>query len=248
MFPPETDISCIADSVAETLPSSGGFTVRFSHDTEMGLPRCFLQDRDEIAGWVQNCRRRKWTTIIHHHISVRHSFELLLADSFMLLEHIPGMWESDNVLDPDVAIVDDEQVRIWRCARSRPARFAQPDGWHESSVMPLTQSELGDWVTRLGPVVSQLREDFAGTFPLNFHFVEDDKGRWFFLNIRPGFDLDIPVIDQRPPHVVSGASDLDSWDGKSTILLRFSSARGAERRIFSIAERLPKHGPVCALG
>jgi diadenosine tetraphosphate (Ap4A) HIT family hydrolase len=243
VFPPGTDISTLAREVSRTLPSGSGYTVRFSRSAEIGLPRGFKPDLGALINWVTASRKGEWATIVHPHIDVRRSFEILLTDDAVLLEHIPGMWESDNTLDPDVLILDNAQGRAWRCTQTRPARFAYPDGWREETASPISVVRIKQWSERLASILDVLRRDFKAALPLNFHFVEDNDRRWYFLNVRRGFALDMPAVAQRPPHVVREAADLDHWDRQAPILLQFTSTRGAETRVLSIAERLPhRHG------
>ena len=243
VFPASSEVSTIADDVAIDLPESSGYTVRFSRNTEIGLPRCFKPDLDSAINWIAASRKPGWATIVHPHIDVRRSFEILLSGDSVLMEHIPGMWESDNILDPDVLIMDDGHVRAWRCTQPRPARFANTDSWHEETIQPIPSSLMRQWAERLAAILGMLRRDFKASLPLNFHFVEDSGGQWHFLNVRRGFALDMPAVAQRPPHVVREAADLDKWDRHSPILLQFTTARGAETHVLSIAERLPnRHG------
>ena len=230
----------IANAIADALPLGENYTARFSHSSDLGLPRSFLRNRSEIAEWICATRKKGWAAIAHTHIDVRHSFELLLTQAVSLLEHIPGMWESDNTLDPDVLLFDDQQVCAWKCTHQRSARFAHPGAWSEAMIQPSELHDFHSWADRLLPIIGRLRRDFQAILPLNFHFVEDSEGRWYFLNIRRGFELDIPAVTQRQPHIVSEASDLEQWDGQSPILIRFPTPRGAERQILAIAERLPK--------
>jgi hypothetical protein len=242
IIPPNIDESTTIQEL-QKLPKASGYTARFSHNAEIGLPRCFRSDLESVTEWVLSSRKDAWTTIVHPYINVRSSFEILLTDDSVLLEHIPGMWESDNSLDPDVLIVDNLQARSWRCTQPRPARFAYPDTWREETVKPLSIVTMKQWTERLNTITEELRRDFRAALPLNFHFVEDSARRWFFLNVRRGFHLDMPAVAQLPPHVVKDVADLDTWDHRSPILLQFTSPRGAETRVLSIAERLPRrHG------
>ena len=242
IVPPAGDLNKVAQEIYK-LPRANGYTARFSCGTDIGLPRCFKPDLESVVKWVLSSRQSNWATIVHPHINVRSSFEILLTEDSILLEHVPGMWESDNSLDPDVLIIDGAHARAWRCTQDRPARFAYPEGWQEETIKAIPTANIKQWAERLSSVIGILRHDFEAALPLNFHFVEDSNSRWYFLNVRRGFALDMPAVAQLPPHVVREAGDLDKWDQRSPILLQFTSPRGAEARVLSIAERLPRrHG------
>jgi len=238
VFPPNCSVASIKSTLTSMPP--GALTVRFSRGENLGLPRTFVTGRDQVVPWISSTRKKGWAAIVHPYLEVRSSFELLLTKESMLLEHVPGMWESDNVLDPDVVYIHGAQAYAWRCTRPRTARFAQPDGWRDLTVSPKRISDLRCWGERLSVLREVLRQGFGEALPLNFHFVEDTKRHWYFLNIRRGFDLDMPLLLGRAPHIVREASDLESWDHQSPILVRFSNSRGAEKEVLSIAEHLPQ--------
>lgn len=237
VFPPDAGV----DEIAAVLPDGPetAYTVRYSHAADLGLPRSFVSGRDGVTRWVRQSRQRDWSTIVHSRIDVRSSFELLVTADAMLLEHIPGMWESDNNLDPDVIMYDGDTLRAWACRNSRVGRFISTHGLDERVIGPTPAGVLKGWAKRLMPVVERLRSDFAGALPLNFHFVADSQQRWFFLNARSGFKLEtLSGAVSGNPYVVRRASDLDGWDRHLPILLRFSAERGSESRVLAIAERL----------
>jgi diadenosine tetraphosphate (Ap4A) HIT family hydrolase len=239
-FPANCDVATVEATARSVLPNDRGFTARFSKDIALALPRRFAPDLTSLIGWIRATRQEGWATIIHPHILVRRSFELLVTDSEALLEHIPGMWESDNVLDPDVLMFKASRVQAWRYAQPRSAHLAGTGHWKHETVAPVALADMKHWATRLAALVDTLRRDFAPALPLNFHFVEDNDGRWYFLNIRPGFRLDMPRISDEPAHVVRTADDLEDWNRTAPILLRFTAARGDEDRVLAIAEKLPK--------
>jgi hypothetical protein len=81
-------------------------TVRFSYKNQVNLPRNFFKTKDELKLWIEQLViSKKWELIVHEYLNVRRNFELLLHKTYLLLEHIPGMWESDNMLNPDVIYV-----------------------------------------------------------------------------------------------------------------------------------------------
>jgi hypothetical protein len=238
-FPPECEVATMETTAQATLPKERGFTARFAMSSRLALPRQFSPELPSLLRWVESTRESGWATIIHPHIQVQRSFELLLTHSEALLEHIPGMWESDNVLDPDVLMFKNLDVLAWQFKKPRLAHLASTYRWELQTAPSVAISEMKQWTTRLTGIVDTLKRDFASSLPLNFHFVEDDEGRWHFLNIRRGFHLERPEVSETSPHIVTSAQDLADWNGRAPILIRFTAARGDESRILDIVEKLP---------
>jgi diadenosine tetraphosphate (Ap4A) HIT family hydrolase len=236
VFPPGTPVDHIRKQLGQG--NLQGYTVRYSHMGDLGLPRSFRPDRDAVVGWLLESRKDAWTTIVHPYIDVRHSFEMLLTRDSVLIEHVPGMWESDNSIDPDVMMIRDRRVWARISTGEKNARFAAPEGSTERITEPTSVSQVQRWVEQAESVGPLFRRDLAASMPLNVHFVEDTQRRWFFLNVRRGFGLEDVAVASGEPHVVRDASDLDRWDRHSPILLRFNAERGAENRVVEIAERL----------
>jgi Pyruvate phosphate dikinase, AMP/ATP-binding domain len=240
VFPSSTDISSIGRDLVSFENCAEGYTIRFSHDRDLGLPRSFQRKRKDAMRWLTAIRKREWSTIFHPYIDVRRSFELLLSIESALLEQVPGIWESDSSLAPDVLVLEGRRAKAWRVTSTRRGRLAGIEGSQDEAFSPVDAATIKAWADRLGPALAVLRDDFAQALPLNFHFVEDADGRWHFLNIRPGFHFEPRGVVITPPHVVQSADDILTWDGRAPLLLRFTSARGAERHVVAIAERLPR--------
>jgi hypothetical protein len=239
VFPPDAPISMIAE-VLKTEPSRKGFTVRFSRDSEISLPRAFLPSWDEVVSWIASNRQHGAAIIVHPQLQVRSSFELLVSHDQIFLEHKPGMWESDSKINPDVLMAKDNSVNVWRVTEPRIGKFARSTGFDMEEVAPTASETIFAWLTRLFPIVTVLRNDFKNVLPLNFHFVEDTNGDWHFLNIRKGFSPNLATCEYSTPHVVENVGDLEEWDLISPILLRFTSPRGSELRVLEIAKLLPQ--------
>jgi diadenosine tetraphosphate (Ap4A) HIT family hydrolase len=240
VFAPGTPI----EEIRAQLSASAGaheYTIRYSHTGDLGLPRSFRPDVAAVIQWILETRTKEWATIVHPHVDARHSFEMLLTGDSVLLEHITGLWESENSLDPDVMMIRDESVRVWVAGGTKNARFAYPEGLTEETIPPTSLFQIRRWIEQIGPIAERLRLDLAAAMPLNIHFIEDTERRWFFLNIRRGFGLENVAIAQGEPHVVESVSDLQLWDRHSPILLRFRTQRGNENRVVEIAEKLLHH-------
>jgi len=220
---------------------NGPFTIRFSYQTELGLPRLFVRKREDILPAVLKHHKSNWSIVIHKFIDVRRSFELLLSHSMILLEHVPGMWESDNKLPPDVLQINGSRIKTWLWKKHRKANVASFDQMETIIYPPVTSEQIKQWASRLIKIVNSLKTTLESNFPLNIHFVEDKAGEWFFLNIRPGFPMLNPVIVTSPVHVVKKSEHLLSWDGKSSLLLKLYTNRGREKDLLPLIEKLPRN-------
>lgn len=238
IFPYEKSIKDIENEINSIFKDNTRLTVRYSHMFEVGLPRSFQSDVRNVVDFISKTRRFGWTTIIHEYINVKRSFEVIITNDSLLIEHIPGMWESDNKLDPDVVYETLNGVKFWRCMQKRSARFIQNGTTTLENSNPVTFKLLSLWLNHAKDFVDIIRSQLPDLLPLNLHFIEDENGIWNFINIRSGFDVKFPVIRNGHPHVVSMPSDVDSWDRKSPILIKFEVDRGSEHKIISIANKI----------
>jgi len=231
-------------SSIHSLSEGKGLTVRFSKGQELGLPRAFVDDESTVVRLLDVGREKSWTTIIHPYIDVKYSYELLLDRNAILIELVPGIWESDNILDPDAILLYGPNARSWKYRKSRVAKFAGPKGYYNEPIESLTWNKLEEVVSRASDIASNLRSDLMAALPVNIHFVEDSVGDWHFLNLRKGFSIESLILRFLSPHIVSSVSDMERWNGLSPILLRFATDRGAENRIVEIAKRIPSGSSV----
>jgi len=220
-------------------------TLRLSYKNLVNLPRYFCNTKDELKQELEKINipnSEKWEIIVHEYINVRRSFELLLNKNYLLLEHIPGMWESDNILNPDVIYLDNKTVKTWIWNEEREKlKFADIPKDYSYYQKVTTNNILVEWQAKLNNVVSILRENFKSELPLNFHFVENDTQGWSFLNIRKGFNILQPKAVQIESHVISSISDIGTWDGIKPLHLKISSQRNNEKELLDIIEKLPKN-------
>jgi diadenosine tetraphosphate (Ap4A) HIT family hydrolase len=223
----------------DDLDPQGFFTIRFSYKTELGLPRLFVREKSDIVPAISIVRRPEWSIIVHQFIDVRNSFELLLSHDETLVEHVPGIWESENRLPPDVLQIDGCRTKGWLWTQSRNATVAHVTGSTSVIVEPMLPTEAEHLASRLRPIIDRLFSAFRRHLPINIHFVEDSAGRWFFLNIRHGFSVGKPKFVSLPVHIVERPEHLLTWNGKSSLLLRLSTARGKEKDLLPLIKLLP---------
>ncbi|MEW6289030.1 MAG: PEP/pyruvate-binding domain-containing protein [Thermodesulfobacteriota bacterium] len=220
--------------------ANGPFTIRFSHKDDLSLPRLFIRTAEEILPAIRQNRRAEWAVLIHKFIEVRRSFELLLFGNSVLLEHIPGLWESENRLPPDVLEVRNNSGRAWLWCGEREAVTTFIKKSQKFISPPVTKELTQEWIEKLIIIIRCLASPMSSCYPINIHFVEDCDGKWYFLNIRQGFFVDEPPPVVSPVHVVETIKDLESWDQKSSILLRVSTSRGREADLLPLIDILPQ--------
>lgn len=104
---------------------------------------------------------------------------------------------------------------------------------------PISDDKMESWAQRASEIVDQLRKDFSGQLPLNFHFVEDIEGQWHFLNVRPGFNPSkIVSAVSGDIHLVTSTDDLASWNRLSPIVVAVTTDRGKENSLIPLASAL----------
>ena len=230
--------------------SPDGTTIRFSHKAKLSLPRRFIEpDEDIVEAFVQLRTNIEWLGIVSDFVHVRRSFEAYVGEHDLLVEHVPGNWETDNVLPPDLFIWGAVR-RFLRVSTTRMARYEMPGDQNErrsfqSPVPPLSVDEASAFCSAFLPKLKQIKERFSGALPLNVHFTSDDDGM-YFLNIRPTAELDLSNVGTNPGgtfrlnrlYPIANARDLDAWDGKTAVLLTVSEDRNRFAQFIDVARRL----------
>jgi len=230
----------------------GEITLRFSKGDEIGLKRFFTSNREsafrELSKYYPDFKKLGQLLIIHPYLNVRHSYELLIDKDFFVLEHIPGLWEANNTLEPDVIYFDKKLnlAEILTVKEERQQIISSPFSTDRTFVSALGFDFFEDRLNKFLSFHRKLESDFAVHLPLNFHFVETEDGKIAFLNIRRlnikrrNFESRRYTRDGSFFHVRNN-EDLVGWDRKSPILLRLSTDRGKEKEFISLALQLPKN-------
>lgn len=248
--PPGASKDEIAEILKSRSPSPMGTTIRFSHKTRLSLPRRFIgATEDVLEHFIQLRADPDWLGIVSDFVHVQHSFEAYLGENDLLVEHVPGNWETDNMLPPDIFLWSGAP-RFLRVARSREARYELPGEQNErrsvqSRVPPLTAEHAEAMVTHFLPKLKQIKKRFAQELPLNVHFTSDDDG-WYFLNIRPTDELDVSNLGTNPDgtfrlnrlYLVAKGSDLRAWDGQTEIVMTVSEDRARFAHFIKVAREL----------
>lgn len=217
---------------------SDRITVRFSRGNDIGLPRAFVSDPSEAKLFLQSNYQRDFTTIAHEYIDVIRSFELLIGHDFAVLEHVPGMWESNITLHPDVISISGTSAEAFVFNSERVVKL-EHSGETIELKNPISDEQLNQFIQLLTDVADVVRGSSVIELPVNVHVVWDAiSDGYHCINIRKGFEPQLLVVGFQMFHEVKSTSDLSSWDGKSAIRLKLQTERGEENRLIVLAKAL----------
>ena len=246
VFDPGTPIEAIARVLRRDNRAMGScLTVRFSMGGSIGLPRGFANSTDEALAFIRAHRRVRYATIVHDYIDVKRSFEILIDKDVSLVEHVPGMWESDNELHPDVVLLSGNQCRVYRFRRPRSTVCGVGKSTGES--LPLDSSDIHELVAYLRAIREVVLSSTAtkAALPVAIHAVWDGSSKSFqCLNLRRGYGVTLPSdIDERGGfHLIKSLQDIENWDGSTPLRVALRTSRGTEASLIELAQRLGKTG------
>lgn len=241
IIPPKTrKIESYIAEIRENLSLfSSGITVRFSYKEENSLPRFFIKTVEELSQVLLKERRLHWTTIIYPYISIYHSFELYIKKGIRLLEHIPGIWESDNKLEPDVVEINHSGTHILLWNGIRDAKLYFPENIETRGFGKVEPSWLLEVTKKALEVSGKVFQDIK--IPIIIHFCIDNNGLMHFFNVRKSKMMyDVPKITS-PIHLVQDVLDMHTWNGSSSLLLDISTKRGHEHNLMDLINLIPKN-------
>jgi hypothetical protein len=230
------------EKMTEELPKSSlsrkPLTVRFSFDKKLSLPTGFFKNWQEAASFVEQKCQPSWFCIVHEYIDLQHSFRLYVDKEKKIMEHIPGMWDSDNRSSPDIIISQEDYVYLYRYRNTRSVKLMKDwkPTWLECS--PVEFDEMRSWlsyVRRYDKIIRLLAKHFR---PFACYFVTDVDDVPYFLNIYETGVVGIPEEKSSELHVVASLTDLETWDGQKNILLRVTAERSRQDEIYLIAGKL----------
>ena len=233
---PEPEVKALLQNYKR---GTNGTTIRFSDPkSSIGLRRDFVDPKEDLWTSFHRARGRKsYFGIIHDYLSPDHSFEVYLDESFTVIEHVPGIWESESTITPDVIILEHgEQPILLRCIKPRSATLKRPGYVQNIVVDPIPLQTFKTWIAILQRRFRKLRHSFPREVPIpvNLHFIgtlqPDESLRFSFLNLRLSTRLSIKAPKSSAFHVVNSIRDLGCWDGKVALLVRVPVDRGNERQ------------------
>lgn len=224
---PGEGIEALERKIGEMHSLNGPVTVRYSWNHMLGLPRCFASDREKALKFIRSTYRPEWSVIVYQSISVKHSYELCLDSDKSILEHVPGMWESDSRIETDLWVYEKDQVTIYAASNVRNAKYESSSGITYATVEPYTETELRQIALSVLPYIQTLRRSWIINCGTNFHFVQDENGNFFFLNHRELSGSPEWNSVKKPLTIICSKEDLTSWKG-GDILLKINLKRGEE--------------------
>lgn len=207
--------------------SQNPITIRYSYKSELGLPRGFAKNPYEAGKYIRRTYNPGWTIILYESINVVHSYELYLDEHKAILEHLPGMWESDNKEPTDIWFLQNNHINAYSANCIRRAKYENNSTVKYYFVSPYDENKMKMIIEKIKPYISKLRDNWNTRQGINFHFVEDESGTLFFLNQRnigrvPDFD-----DKQRKVAIIETKEDIKNWHGED-ILLKINLKRGQE--------------------
>lgn len=255
---PGVDESGVSDQLKVRRPGSHGTVIRFSHKAQVGLPKRFVPvDEDLVSAYLKlRADHSEWMGIVSDYIFIASSFEAYVTDRTLIVEHVPGNWEPDNRLTPDLFKFTSSGSEIYLFKGERAAKVEAPGSGRlpqlvTQRVPPLQFPAAKALARTVLTDFHRVRADFRVDLPINVHFIADREGRFYFLNIRPTANLEIvnmgrigegAAFKRNRFFTIAGPEDIDGWDGKSRVLVDFVADRGNESRIATLAVAMRNAG------
>ncbi len=127
-FEPRTPLYDIKDKLEQLPTLKDGLTIRYSQGDKIGLPRVFVESQEEAYIKIANAYddNKECFIIVHGYLKVARSYELIIDKDYIVLEHIPGLWETNNTLEPDVMILDGEKASLLKVKETRQKLIVDP--------------------------------------------------------------------------------------------------------------------------
>lgn len=229
LFPKETFIGDIKKTLLEQAEDAP-LTIRFSNRCDIGLPRFFAASPRDAITEICKMKRDEWSVIAYNALEVNDSFELYLDKEKVILEHVPGIWESDSKLMADTVLLTKNNISFWLSNEMRIAKYEDFSGVCMKKVEPVSLMNAYRCISALFPVIEKLRGLLEKDLPLNFHFISDSE-RIYFLNCRLSPQINWRVEDSCTLYRISKIADCAEWNGKEPILFEPQLCRGEEKSL-----------------
>jgi hypothetical protein len=241
ILPPGTPFDEVIEKTASLVSQAGQSTIRFCRGNELGLPRAFVKTIEEAENFLQIHHQRDYFTVVHPYLNVARSFEMLIGPDFALLEHVPGMWESNSKLQPDVITIRPGEAKAYRYCSPREVISGMPDEDIASFGIPVSEHELGSFYDLLSDVREVVMASTELTLPVNVHAVYDRNSKKFqCINIRKGFLPEQEISPVSSSFFIEKIGDLRNWDGVTPLRLGLRTERGHETSLVAFAKALSK--------
>lgn len=239
-FRKETRVSQISNSIKQSF-FKGPITVRYSSNRDVGLPRAFLDSPSDAAKYIAETKNDNWSVIVYESVDILDSYELYLDHNKIILEHVPGMWESDSILMTDTIVIENDNIYIWGVKDTRVVKYENFLGYHTENNSPPTLTGMLKNLIHIFPILENLQDLFENSedLPINIHFVSDNENE-YFLNCRVTPQIEFDINQENSLYIVSDISDFSQWDGKTSILFRPRIHRGEEQFLWEFVPFLRK--------
>ena len=142
---PHSNIELINKKLSQLNNIHKGITIRYSYKDVIGLPRFFAKNINEAIKIILESWQQEWLIIVHEYFIVKNSFELYLEKDGFLVEHIPGMWESESTLEPDVILNEKGNVTFMKYMKAREAKYVSYKTISKILSPPCTKTQLRSW-------------------------------------------------------------------------------------------------------
>ena len=226
LFPKKTstnEIGAIICREAEDAP----ITIRFSNQSDIGLPRLFLTSPSMCYPIMQKVRQKNWSVIAYNSLEIKGSYEMYMDLEKTILEYVPGMWESDSHLLADSVLIMNDEFHFYLAKKKRKAKYENAFGICIKDEEPTKQESAKQFVMDFLPTIEKLRGLLINDLPLNFHFISDGA-KLYFLNCRLSPSIEWIHRDEKSLFIIEKLTDCDAWDGSSAILFKPKLIRGEE--------------------
>lgn len=225
-FPKQTENQSIFDGL-NLMPNNTRLTIRYSKGNEIGLPRYFSKSKTDAIRFIKKTRNPEWSVIIYKSLDVIESFEIYIDKEKTILEHKPGVWESDSKQSADTIISFMNQTYFWLAKGDRQAKICKASGVYYKKTSPLDSETVVKSFQIRKPTFDFLKKCFYKDLPINIHFVSDGKHD-YYINCRTTSSIKWKETESSDLFRIKSIADCGLWDGKSDILFCPELHRGEE--------------------
>ena len=109
----------------------------------------------------------------------------------------------------------------------RNAKYESVDTSYYQQVEPFLECSMKKIAEKVYPYIQTIRKDWNLDKGNNLHFVEDEKGIYYFLNYRKVPEISECVMSEKELTVINSLDDFSKWKGED-ILLKIDLKRGQE--------------------
>lgn len=230
----------IKDRLYQTKFSGGAITVRFSYKNQIGMPRAFVNGKEEAFEFIKKNWTQECALIIYEDICVQDSYEIYIDDKKTILEHVPGVWESDSKLMADSVVAYEGYTDFWRVEVSRDAKFEDYIGISKRMVPPFSRDDLMEEQGQLQVYIEKIKNLVRGQYPVNVHYVRDNRKRIYFLNLRKSRYITDFYAYGKEAYPIRCRKDFETWDRQMPLLVCPDLNRGEEILIMEMVPLLKK--------